>query len=587
MNLNEKILKVNELEKKIEELKKAFYEADKSKKADEKKKIDKDIVQLSKKIEKINDSYNKERENRNLDQSITITVSDFLNKGKNIKSSIENYASKLNDKEISDTEKIEIKNNLDKLNEDNSNLKKEIYDKAMEKSGLSWKKGKIYPNIEIKKQKDTLSDLEQQKKELEEQKEKQREIIQVNKDRMTEQFNMAIEKYQEMLASEKISKELFESRIANMTSAKEKDIAMLDKSLEDIDKKINDKIKEIDDVKGKITELEEKEKIFDEYNNVYYELFGDTLDSYYRDNVEKNDISNKEKNVSKDKIEKSEKVKSNNSENIVASPVAQKEEVAQDDIIEDESSKVVVTSKTVFNELYKKLTKGTITDRELNALTEVLSDKDNYDKYGITTGMVFNKARKILKCQGSRSFSNIDAFLKNSNEFSDNIKFDTSIENEDILSHEVLNSLKDAQGELVFSDATLSIEKYIQQIEEYKESGNQLSDKQQRIYKEAMNIKENLSSYRKALTTSEKVATERESKTQNSVFYGLFKNKVKNRATKALPEMSESKTSGVIYESKPFGIELESMVNREVPSDSGISGKETKVRAKDNNEIVK
>ena len=30
----------------------------------------------------------------------------------------------------------------------------------------------------------------------------------------------------------------------------------------------------------------------------------------------------------------------------------------------------------------------------------VISITDNYDKYGITTGLIFNKARKILKNQG-------------------------------------------------------------------------------------------------------------------------------------------------------------------------------------------
>ena len=81
----------------------------------------------------------------------------------------------------------------------------------------------------------------------------------------------------------------------------------------------------------------------------------------------------------------------------------------------------------MFNQIYKKISKGTITDKEIDALAEVLSDKDNYDKYGITTGIVFNKAKKILKCQGKNSFKKIEKFLSQSNTFSEDIKFSTNI----------------------------------------------------------------------------------------------------------------------------------------------------------------
>ena len=61
--------------------------------------------------------------------------------------------------------------------------------------------------------------------------------------------------------------------------------------------------------------------------------------------------------------------------------------------------------------------KGIITDSELNALSDVLANPDNYDKYGITTGLVFNKAKKILKYQGARTASNIEKFLRENGDF--------------------------------------------------------------------------------------------------------------------------------------------------------------------------
>jgi len=582
MNLSEKIRKVTALEERQEELKKSFYEADMNKNEEEKDRIAEEIKQLSEEMNKINESYKNQREERVVDEKISTSAADFLNRGKNIKSRIEEYTNALNDSRISDEERTEIQHNIDKLKEENEKLKNEICDKAMESSGLSWKDDGIYPDKELKENREVLSELENQKRELETQKEKQQQIIETKKNRMNEQFNIAIQKYQAMLDSGKISQELFDSRIENMKAAKTKDAEMLDKSLEDIDKNINEKSKEIDEVKGKISALEEKEKIFDEYNNVYYELFGETLDNISRERTaaQKEQSSNKEKkeqnaNKNAENISYSSPNVNNSKENEQKNNTEKANE-------EKEDEKIVVTSKKGFDELYKKLTKGTINDKELTALTDVLNDKNNYDKYGITTGMVFNKAKKILKHQGNTSFKNIEAFLKNSNTFSDDIKFDTSIENDEVLSHETLTSLKDSQESLVHNESVFSVEKYIEKIEAYKEAGNELTDEQQKIYKDAMEIKQNLVSYRKALNINEEIAAERSEKSHNSVFYNMFKGKT---STKALPEVNKPENSETIVIDKPFGIELGSLVNEDPSTD--IDTKHTKTRTKDRGEKSK
>ena len=54
-------------------------------------------------------------------------------------------------------------------------------------------------------------------------------------------------------------------------------------------------------------------------------------------------------------------------------------------------------SKTEFKELYAKCKNGNLTDKDFVALAEIMKDPANYDKYGITTGVIFNKSKSILR----------------------------------------------------------------------------------------------------------------------------------------------------------------------------------------------
>ena len=155
------------------------------------------------------------------------------------------------------------------------------------------------------------------------------------------------------------------------------------------------------------------------------------------------------------------------------------------------------------------------------------------------------------------------------------------------MSHEVLNSLKDSQEGFVFSDVSLSVEKYIEKIEEYKSNGNELTQEQQKIFKEAMGIKESLINYRNAINVNEEVTKEREMQNKNSVFYGIFKGKSRREATRSLPEADLSGSDGIIVDSDPFGLELDSMVVKEPTEDEKINVKEDDTKTKDNEVIVK
>ena len=53
--------------------------------------------------------------------------------------------------------------------------------------------------------------------------------------------------------------------------------------------------------------------------------------------------------------------------------------------------------KIDFDTLYAKCKKGTLTDKEFVQLAKIMQDPASYDKYKITTGIIFNKSKSILK----------------------------------------------------------------------------------------------------------------------------------------------------------------------------------------------
>jgi len=131
--------------------------------------------------------------------------------------------------------------------------------------------------------------------------------------------------------------------------------------------KIGKKELELDSTKKK------KEKLIEEYKDEIKEL-------------------NEVENTAKKEIPQSnEKVqtKSNKGQQVVyASEPAIKNE---------EEQKVEEEQEESFSSLYAKAKAGNLTQKDFEKLAEIMKDPANYDKYKITTGIVFNKARVILK----------------------------------------------------------------------------------------------------------------------------------------------------------------------------------------------
>jgi len=483
------------------------------------------------------------------------TPSEIYERGKNILNLLEKYSVYMPTAEGDDKERLKQK--LIRLNDAKEEIKNEIYKEVKEKSELNYSRKDKNPELLRKQYNEQIADFKKRKQELRLEKIRIEKYNKQKREQISQQFELACEKYKQMLDAGKITPELYESRIENMKQAKLKDGLDLGDKLIEVQDKSRKIDSEIDNINKKLEELNEKEIIYNEYGDVYYRLFGEVLadrnkmeltENATPDNGknEKTSENNKVKNtVDENKGKANSESKTNN--NFTNDNKVSIEQKVEEDNNEYEmkgpNKQIVITGKKMFNEIYKKLKKGSVEDSELNALVKALENPSNYDKYGITTGLVFNKAKKILKLQGARTAKNVEKFLRDNSVFNDDIKFDPSIEKDNVISHNILDSWKKIDEKLVYTDARFSVEKYIEQIEKYRADGNPLTKEQQDIYTKAMSIKNSINSYRKAINVNEEITTEREKADHNSIFYSMFKNKIKAESRRALPETSESRNT--------------------------------------------
>lgn len=131
--------------------------------------------------------------------------------------------------------------------------------------------------------------------------------------------------------------------------------------------------------------LEEVEKEEEEKTKQQEDVPEEQTEEDPSDTVEGED----EEKTSKGKEEKTTKGKENTQN--AAAPENQ-EEVASKDV-----SKKEVDPKEEFDDLCYKAKKGNLKDEEFDKLVEILKDPTSYDKFEITTGIIFNKSRRIFK----------------------------------------------------------------------------------------------------------------------------------------------------------------------------------------------
>lgn len=516
------------------------------------------------------------------------TPQEIYNRGKNILELLEKYSAFM--PMVKDEDKGSLQEKITRLNDAKEKIKEEIYQEAKQRSGLDYAKKDKNPELLRKEYNKQIEEIKKRKQELRLDRIRIEKYNQQKTKQIEEQFVLASEKYKQMLESGKITQKLYDSRIDNMRSAKLKDTLDLSDKLHEIDEKYRSSDSEISEIKGKLEELNKNEIIYNELGDVYYNLFGEVMADRNKMEIEKETEpkENTKNIIAEDKTESVESTKPSGKSNVVNQPnnedksqentSAEQPSLKADDmkvVEEQRNSKVVIADKKMFNELYKKMKKGYITEVELNALVETLENPNNYEKYGITTGIVFNKAKKILKFRGAKTAKNIEKFLRENAQFSKDIKFDPANEEGNIVSHSILTSWKDIDEKLTYTDAKFSVESYIEKMEKYKADGNLLTKEQETILSKALEIKSGLASYRKAINSNEEVTRERISR--GSGLYSIFKGKIKEDSGRALPESrGRSDDRGfVVLE------DLSSMVTEPSSADLKPGGKTNPTRIKD------
>ena len=169
-----------------------------------------------------------------------------------------------------------------------------------------------------------------------------------------------------------------------------------------------------------------------------------------------------------------------------------------------------IETKKDFEKAYKELKDGTLPREKRNVLYALLEKENSFEEFGITTGIIFNKGKLILKEQGKDLKGDIESFMKDSGKFSDDIfidvKKDVRNANKNILS---TNDLKKFGQVKQLEKNELYIEEYIRNIEQYKESGAEMTSEQERMYSDAIFLKGKLESYKEAVANYGKVKEER------------------------------------------------------------------------------
>lgn len=264
------------------------------------------------------------------------------------------------------------------------------------------------------------------------------------------------EQYKIEKSLEEVDKKIEAYKISVVKSASdmikeyEKDIATLEEQLAYNKSKLDGLDKTIEELNEKIDEIADSEeykkgdyKAVSEYQDLMSKLTSATMDKnrYESDktNIEaeldevkvkreklldkyKEDIDAMGKETPDEKSQdekdgKSKGKKERTSKGGVVLPDANDnpEELTPEEKAEKEKAEKVKKLKEDFTDLSSKAKKGTLTDKELDSFIVILKDKDNYEKLGLSMGLIFNKPRGIFKAL-NKKYKDDEAKLASINE---------------------------------------------------------------------------------------------------------------------------------------------------------------------------
>lgn len=148
----------------------------------------------------------------------------------------------------------------------------------------------------------------------------------------------------------------------------------------------------------------EKEELLEDYPDIDEKIESAPVEKAEEGNEAREQSETETTVANNDEIKENvgEKPKSKNSDRIVATPGASAVNANTEEPKKENDEQEKKEPKVEFKELFSKAKKGDLDDKEFGRLVEIMGDTDNYSKYGITIGIMFNNGRKVFEMLNSK-----------------------------------------------------------------------------------------------------------------------------------------------------------------------------------------
>jgi len=168
--------------------------------------------------------------------------------------------------------------------------------------------------------------------------------------------------------------------------------------LESLEKHLATTISDKEEKESRLNTFVEKIEALKKEQQVLEEEFPEVIKAKViaQENVEVNkkeckEIEEENKEIGKEKPKKTIRTKGNNGVSAVANPASAGQTVPEEEPKDE---------KQEFSELFARIKSGKASREDLDKLAIIMQDPENYEKYGITTGIVFNKSKTLLTAIG-------------------------------------------------------------------------------------------------------------------------------------------------------------------------------------------
>lgn len=325
--------------------------------------------------------------------------------------------------------------------------------------------------------------------------------------------------------------------------------------VEDLETVLNAKIARRDDVSKKVISVKKEVANIDKEIEEYIDKYG----------IEETEIAATEKIKEEKPKEDNEENREENKNNkgkapkVVVNPSLNEEENKDEKEEPKEDKKAL---KEEFNTLYKKAkSKVPLNEKEYKRLVEIMQDKANWDKLKITTGVVFNKSKVILKALARTA--TITAPTVKSVREKLGMKIEKATKENDMVSTDSIRSWSGLKNLVESKDTKVASEKLFEDVVKIDKAT--LTAEQQEVWDNAKRHLDEFSGLKSVLNTYSGVVETRKKERMA---------KINNFLSAEEVEKLDAPKANVTPEVKKDGLDLSGMVEP-VGEENEVETKET------------